>query len=335
MPQLQANKFSSMSQLPAAMGGLQSAILQSNGDLAQVRALAPLPKDAQELIDNAVVNVALERLTVAADVMAAGLTFALPGWLGVMELYWENAAKIGDARRTMTPGSRGERQMPDRLPERLPIYATLDDFSFNIRVLLASQNGGSPLDVTGVEQATRRVNESIEDAFINGADMTVDGKEAPGLLNAPNANSQLFIDNESWTNVNHSGEDILADVLNMKLAAHADNQFGPYNLYVPTAYDVKLDEDFKSESDKTIRQRLLEIDGIGSISAADRLPVDTVVLVQMTNETIQAVVGQEPTTVNWTDGSGWEQFFVVMACVIPRVRSDYDGQSGIVIGTPN
>lgn len=337
---LEQNRIAGLSQMPAAFGGLTDALLRSGGDIAAIRAMAPLPKDAQELIDTAVVNVGLDRLVIAGDVMAAGLTFPMPGWLGQMELYWEKAAKIGDARRTMTPGARGERQMPDRTPARIPIYATMDDFSFHIRVLLASQNGGAPLDTTGVEQATRRVNESIEDSFINGANLQVGGLTAPGLLNAPNVNTQAFIDAESWTDVNHSGEDILADVLNMITVLQSDKKYGPYNLYIPTEYGIKLSEDFKANSDKTIRTRLEEIEEINSIKVADQMPGDSavggpkVVMLQMTSDVVQAVVGQEPTTVNWTDGSGWEQFFVVMGCIIPRVRDDYDGQSGIVVGSP-
>lgn len=333
-------RISSLDQMPASMGSLAQALLQSGGNIEAMRSLAPLPKDSQELIDAAVVNVGLDRLVVAADVIAAGLTFPMPNWLGVMELYWEKAAKIGDARRTMTPGSRGERQMPDRDPARIPIYATLDDFSFHIRVLLASQNGGAPLDTSGVEQATRRVNESIEDSFINGAALQVGGLTAPGLLNAPNANSQLFVDGESWTDANHSGEDILTDVLNMIGVEQGDKKYGPYNLYIPTEYGNKINEDFKSNSDKTIRQRIEEVQEISAVRVADLMPGDAAVggpktaMVQMTNDVVEAVVGQQPTTINWTDGSGWEQFFVVMACVIPRVRDDYDGNSGITIGSP-
>lgn len=335
---LEQQRIAGLTNVPASMGGLVQAILRSGGDLAEMRNLAPLPKDAQELIDQAVVDVGLDRLTVARRVIDKGLTFPMPGWLGIMELYWEKAAKIGDALRTMTPGSRAERQMPDRDPARIPIYATLDDFSFHVRVLLASQNSGAPLDVSMVQQATRRVNESVEDAFIFGADLTVNGISAPGLLNAPNAGSQNFIDNESWTDVNHSGEDILADVLNMITVAQSNKKYGPYDLFVPTEYGIKLSEDFKANSDKTIRQRLMEIDEIDAITVADLLPGDAttpnVVLVQMTSDVIDAVMGQEPTTINWTDGSGWMQFFVVMACMIPRVKDDYDGQSGIVIGQP-
>lgn len=324
------------STLDGMPSGLSSALLRCNS-IAELRALAPLPDEAQRLIDNAVVNVGLSRLTIAADVMAAGLTFPLADPLSVMELYWEKQNKVGHAQRTMLPNVRGENQMLQRTGERIPIYATMDDFAFNIRVLRAAERAGVPLDTSHVEQAVRRVNEAIEDSIINGAGIQVGGNSAPGLLNAPNANTENFIDAESWTAANHSGEDILADVLELIEAAQQDKKYGPYNLYVPTAYDLKLNNDFKANSDKSIRSRLEELVVGGRnlvIKGADMMPADTVVLVQMTSDVVQMIVGQEPTVISWEDGPGWERKFAVLAFMVPRVRDDYDGQSGIVIGTP-
>lgn len=310
--------------------GLASTLMRCNS-IAEMRHLAPLPKDAQELIDRAVVQVGLERLVVAADVMAEIPTFDLPDPLSVMELYWEREAKIGHAIRVMQPAARGERQMPDRKPNRIPIYATTDDFSFNARVLRASQRVGQPIDTSMVQQATRRVNESIEDAMINGAGLTVDGNEAPGLLNAPGLNSEAISD---WNTV--SGEVILGEVLAMIDAAQEALYFGPYNLYVGTTIGNALNADFKAESDKTIRQRLEEIEVGGRllrVRVADRIPANTAVLLQMTSDVVDMVSGQMPTAVSWEDGPGWERFFVVLAFMVPRVKRDYEDRTGIVVGT--
>ena len=306
--------------------------------VADMRGLTPLPKDAQELVDNAVVEVGLERLTVVKSVIDAGLVYNLPNPMGVMELYSEKLNKAGHAIRTMIPGARGEYQNLDRTGHRVPIYATTDDFTLNVRALMASRRSGAPLDTSHIKQATRRVNESIEDAMIFGATgLQVNGNTVPGILTAPNSNAITFVDGESWTHVNHSGEDILADVLSLVDALEADNKFGPYTLYVPTAYGNKLNEDFKSNSDKTIRKRLEELDVGGAklkIVVADRFSDDTVALVQMTSDVVELIVGQQPTVVSWTDGPKWNHFFTVLAFAIPRVRDDYDGQSGIVVGTP-
>lgn len=311
---------------------LAQALVQCD-TLDDLRVLSPLPKDAQELIDSTVVRVGLDRLTVAADIMASGLTYPLPNWLSVMELVWEEEAEIGGAIRTMTPGARQERQMPDRNVLRIPIYATMEYFSFNIRTLRASERAGSPLDTSMVAQATRRVNESIEDATLNGG-VTIDGNPSPGLINAPNVNSYIYESNTPWDDPSKTGEDILIDVLAMIGLAEDARRFGPYGLYIPTTYGNKLNDDFKANSDKTIRQRLLEIDSLENIEVADQLPADRTLLVSKTDETVDMIEGQQPTVVSWADGPGWNFMFAVMACMVPRVRDDYDGKSGVVSGFP-
>src|SRR5678816_1919975 len=146
--------------------------------------------------DRAVVEVGLQRLTLTADVMAAGLTYNLTDPLSVAQLEWNQQSKIGAAQRTMSPSARGENKLPLIAPNRLPIYLTTDQFEIDIRTLKTSQRVGTPLDTSIVKQCTRAVNEAIEDAAINGA-TTLDGQNlqdagytAPGLLNAPGVNTQ-------------------------------------------------------------------------------------------------------------------------------------------------
>lgn len=317
--------------------GLHNALMRCNS-LAELRAMHPLPDEAQRVIDDAVVRVGLERLTVVADIMAAGLITKLDDPLSVMELYHEKESKVGHARRTMLPGSRGERQVIQRSGVRTPIYATMEEFSFNIRPMRASQRVGAPLDVSHVEQAVRRVNESIEDAAINGAGVIVGGNSVPGLLNAPNVNTQAYVGNEAWTAASHTGEEIVADVLAMIDDLQADEMFGPYHMWVPTTYGNKLNQDFKSATSGTILERLLAINVGGQnlrISVADRLPQDRTVMAQMTTDVLDIIDGQRPTVIAWEDGPGWNLHFAVIAFVIPRVKDTYDAQSGIVTGDLN
>lgn len=313
-----------------------AAGLEMYESIDALRAAAPLPDEAQRVIDQEVIQVGLDRLVVVADMLEANMVTDLPNAMSVLQLYHERASKVGHAKRTMTPSARGENQLIDRNGVRTPIYITMDDFSFNIRLLLASQRAGAPLDVAHVGQATRRVNEAIEDAAINGALLTVDGDSTPGILNAPNANSVTYKDGESWTHANHSGEDILEDVLDMIEAAHGDKMFGPYNLYINTAYSLKLENDFKAFSSDTIRQRLESIDVGGGrklrVRVADMLGTDRTFLMQMTKDVADVIVGQQPTALSWQDAPGFERFFAIMAITVPRVRDTYTGQSGIVTG---
>lgn len=321
--------------LPRDASPVLRSLLQGNLTVAELRAMTPLQEDAQKVIDQAVVRVGLDRLTVAADIMAEGLTYPLADPLSVMEVQWETISKAGGAQRTMSPAARGENQLVDRVPHRIPIYVTTDDFFMGVRTVAASRRVGSPIDVTMVEEATRRVNEAIEDATINGAGVVVTGNPTPGLLTAPNVNPFTYAGSEAWDVVGHTGEEILTDVLGMIDLAQAVRKFGPYNLYVNTSYGNKLNEDFKANGDKSILMRLEEIVVGGRnlrVRVADLLPANRTLLVQMTSDVVDMITGQSPTLVSWESNDRFTLYWMVMAIIVPRVRSDYESQSGVVAG---
>lgn len=324
--------------------------LALNGELSvpALRALSPLQDKAQVIIDRAVVEVGLERLVFAADLLAEDLVYSLPDPLSVTELEWDQEAKIGTAQRTMSPSARGENQLADRKHNRLPIYLTTDDFSLGIRTLKMSERLQTPLDVTQIKQATRRVNESIEDAALYGATtldgqtLQVNGYTAPGLLTAPSANTYTLT--QDWTTSNNvvgtTGPNMVNDILAMITKAQVAKKFGPYNVYVGTNAGTLIEGDFKVYSSDTIRKRIEAISAGGrnlQIRVADRMPNlssgQQVALVQMTDDVVQMVNGQAPTVIPWTSLDGFTFYWLVMAIMIPRVRSDYDGNSGVVIGS--
>jgi hypothetical protein len=314
-------------------------LIGSGLSFAELRAATPLEDRAQLLVDQAVVKVGLERLTFAADILSEGLIYNLPDPLSVMEVQWEQVSKQGGAQRTMNPGARGERGLAARRPKRVPVYLTTDDFSVNIRTLRASERVGAPLDTSGIEESTRRVNEGIEDAAINGAttvngsDLVVDGYSCPGLINAPNKNTQSIT--TGWSSA-VAGTTILSETLAMIAKLQADKKFGPYTLYVGTVIGNNLEADFKANGDLTIKQRLEMIQAGGRnlrVRVADRMPAATVALVQMTSDVVDMVYGQAPTVVPWVSPDGFTLYWLVMGVMIPRVRDDYDGNSGVCIGT--
>lgn len=300
---------------------------------AGFRALGPLADKAQIFVDKAVLNVGVQRLTITKDIMAAGLTIPLSDPLSYTTYEWESQSKTGGAQRTMSPQARGENQLIDRLLGHVPIYCTTDDFNFDIRTLKASQRWGTPLDATQTEQAVRRVNEAIEDATINGAGLTVGGYTAPGILNAPNVNTQS-ITAAAWTTA-PVGATVVAETMLMINKLQGDFKFGPYKMYVGTAMSNALDTDYSvlNAQGLTIRERLLKIDSISGVVVADMLPAATVVLMQLTSDVIQIINGQAPTVIPWTSPDGMRNFFMILAISVPLVRSDYSGNSGIVVGS--
>jgi hypothetical protein len=310
-------------------------------------AAAPLPERAQVVVDRAVVEVGLQRLTFVADLLAEGLVYNLTDPLSVTQLEHYSSSKVGAAQRTMTPSARGENKLPLMLPGRLPVYLTTDTFELDIRTLKMSERVGIPLDTALIKQCTRSVNEALEDAAINGATtldgqaLNVAGYAAPGLLNAPNAN--VYALSVNWTAANvigTTGPAMLADLQGMIAAAQADLKFGPYNLYVGTTAGIVIEGDFKLNGDLSIRQRLEQI-SIGGrpirIRVTDMFPGASTgaqcALVQMTSDVVDLVNGQPPTVIPWTSLDGFTIHNLVMAIMIPRFRSDYNGNSGVVIGS--
>jgi hypothetical protein len=320
-----------------ASNAMAFRLLNSGLSVPELRAASPLPDNAQRIVDQTVAEVGLERLVVAGDIIAAGLTFPLTDPLSVMEVAWESVSKTGGAQRTMNPSARGENQLPDRKMATIPVYLTTDDFSMGIRTLKMSERVGMPLDTTLVASATRRVNEAIEDATINGAGITIGAGKTPGLLNAPNANQyQLTAD---WTGANvigTTGPAMVNDILNMVGIEQADKHFGPYTVYVGTKAGLGVSGDYKANTTDTILNRILQIPGIAAVKVADQFPNNPtgpqVAMVQLTSDVVDMITGQAPTVIPWTSNDGFTLFWLVMAIMIPRFRADYDGNSGIVIG---
>jgi len=117
----------------------------------------------------------------------------------------------------------------------------------------------------------------------------------------------------------------------MKQVLLDDGFYGPFVLLVPGNYETKLDEDFKAQSDLTIRQRLAQISGISDILVLDRLADDTVVLHQLSTDVIRVVNGLAVTTLQWDEVGGLELNFKVMGIQVPQVRADQGGNCGIVV----
>ena len=314
------------------------------GSIDSYRAAAPLPLHAEELIDRQVTQVGLERLAVVSALIQAGLVYPLPNWLSVPHLIWQKQSKFGKVVRTMVPKARRELSMPDYGTDTLPVYCTIGEWSLGERELAASERAGSPLDVSIVAQLTRRSNESIEEAAIfgwvddAGTAIKVVGNSAPGLLNAPHANTMVYESSGlAWDSPSKTGAGILADVLTMVGVLQGDHYYGPYTLFIPTTYGNALNADFKANSALTIYQRLKELIVGGSnttlnIVVADRLPANKTAMVQMTDNVVDVVMGQTPAAISWEDGLPFESNGAIISCVVPRFKSDYEGSSGIVIG---
>ena len=96
-----------------------------------------------------------------------------------------------------------------------------------------------------------------------------------------------------------------------------------------------MDDDYSTaKGDNTLRQRLQSIDGITDVRTADFLSPTAfiLILVQQTADVARLVMGMDITTVQWETHGGMRLHFKVMAIMVPQVRADFNGNTGIVHG---
>ena len=312
-----------------AFGSAAKRLLNNGMKVNALRTNDTLRKDEWKSYDTAVLKVAQERLIGVADLMSAGLVHNIANGLGKTVLEYEDVSQIEAAQLSMDAVTRGDNDRVEYDLKSLPLPIIHKDFQINIRVLNASRTTGESLDTTMAELSARMVSEKMEELLFTGSSSyTFGGGTIYGYMDEPNRNTGSLT--AGWTASAATGTTILTDVRNMKQASINAKHYGPWNLYIPTAYETVLDADFKAASDKSIRQRLNEVDGINNIKVADKLTAGNVIMVQMTSDTIRWVNGMSPTTIEWQTEGGMIFHFKVMAIGVPQPRSDQEGNSGLV-----
>jgi len=262
------------------------------------------------------------------DLISRGLTYNLPNALGTTRIEWEQISDFTDAEISMSGVKEGEADRPGFNLTSMPIPIIHKDFHINIRALETSRRFGQPLDTTMAGLATRKVAEKIESILFNGVSVASTNGTIYGYLNAPNANTGSLTTG-GWDAVAATGTLIVQDVLAMMAALQADHMYGPYGIYVPLSYWSKLSDDYKANSDRTTLERIMAIPGISFIKVSENLTPDVAIMVQLTSDVVQMVVGMQPTLIEWESHGGMVSNFKVMAIMVPRFRNDYLNQSGI------
>ena len=313
------------------IGSAPAALAASGLNLNALRTNDLLRKDEWEELDTRVVEVFTKRLRGIQDLRDAGLTLRLGG-LGTLVSQYEQQSDMTAADVDMSGATPGERDLPAFNLVGVPVPIIHKDFQINIRHLEASRKLGDSLDMTAAEIAARKVAEALEDILFNGSSVVVDGSSIYGYTNESNINSD--------TASNWGGGDfgtlgnILPTYLGMLGALEGDYAYGPYGSYVATTQYRQMLDVYDDGSGQSARERVLQaIPELQFIKPSADLADGTVLIVQMTRDVVDLAIGADVTTVQWATQGGMVQNFKVMTAAVPRVKSDYAGQSGIAEAT--
>lgn len=296
----------------------------------QIQTNATLRRDEWKLLDEAVIRVAENRLSGIQDLVNRGLVYNIGSGMNSTVLEWHDVSDALSAELTMDGVTRAQNDRPVYTTNYLPLPIIHADYELNARVLAASRNLGMPLDTTLAERAARKVNEKLESLLFTNTTYSFGGGTIYSYLNHPHRNK--IVGNPDWANSATPAADILKDVLDMKQKSIDSFHYGPWVLYVPTAYETRLDSDYSTSggSTQTIRERILKISGILDVRVVDMMPADNLLLVQMTSDVVRLVRGMSIQNIEWATEGGMITKYKVMTIQVPQIRADQNGKSGIV-----
>lgn len=330
----------------SSMLGSQSGRWAAERFLAQLRETGTITSDALrtadllsydqwKAFDDVAIRESIANINGVQALISRGLTIPVPNALGKTVLQWQKVSDMNDAEVQLSGLARTEDDGLEFDTDGIPLPIIHKDFGLDIRVEAASRNSGpfgsNPLDTETAAVAGRKVGEKLEDMLYNGFDKKFGGLSIYGLLNHPNVNTGAIAD---WSAGATTGETILSDLIGMIGALQADGFYGPYMLHVTPAVSLKLDNDFKANSDLSIRARLLQVGGLLDIVRSDKLTDNTKVILHQASRDVVAIVQGEPVqTVQWDSYGGFRHEFKVWTIQVPLVRATRLGRSGIYIGT--
>ena len=297
---------------------------------------ATLRRDEWKQLDERLMLIARERLGGWQDLLDNGLTYDLGNAMGTTVLEWHDMSDNLTVDMTMDGITRGKNDQPKFQTNYLPLPILHVDYEINTRHLEASRKLGNPLDTTLAEMAVRRIIERQEDMLFTttyeyafGTKDDRDRNKIYSYLGFPDRNTvNLSI---PWNHSAITPALILQDVLEMKQASINAYHYGPWMMYIPTAFETVHDDDYDTQTPgTTIRERILKIAGIKGIKVIDHLATDNVLLVEMKPETVRIINGFGITNVADKEEFGMVSKYKVMAIQIPQIRSDQNGKCGIV-----
>jgi len=306
----------------------------------QIQTNATLRRDEWKRLDDVVVGIAESRLGGIQDLVDNGLTYNLGNAMGTTVLETHDVGDALEADLTMDGVTRAQADRPEWKHNYLPIPIIHADYEINTRALAASRNMGNAIDTTLAERAARKINLKLEQMLFTdtsyswGETDSYSRNSIYSYVNFPDRNQVTLATN--WDASAKTGKAIVDEVLSLKQSSINNYHYGPmWMLYVPTAYETILDEDYvganpDTRTDSTIRERILKIAGIKGVKVVDTLTANNVLLVEMNSQTVRLIRGMGIQNVEWQTEGKFINKYKVMTIQVPQIRSDQNGKCGIV-----
>lgn len=319
-----------------APGGI-GQLVAAGMPVSRLRSNDLLGKDWFKALDSTIQQVARSRMRTVGFLIENGLGYTIDENMAMATtiLEWQVASDMGPATVSMDAATTARRDRQTLSLTGIPVPIVSQEFQLSARAIRAAETRGTPIDTSHGAIAGRVVAEAVESILFNGAAVNLGTYSLPGLTTHTSRNTGTFeATGDEWSNSGKTGEQILADVLSMLDKLVQDNQdTSRMMLRVPTAYWTKLGGEFKANGSLSILARLREIPGLDwspqAIDYTGALTGHNVTLTCVNQETVDIIDGIQPVLLSWEDRGGLVVNFIVMAIVVPRVKADQAGNSGV------
>lgn len=284
---------------------------------------AILSRQMWEMIDSVVISRARQRYGIWTDIVGAGLV--QPTTLAEMLSTWTVASERVAAKVTMDLRSRVEADVTDRKHYSVPIPIISTTFSFGRRELLAAAASGASLETFEAGEAAEAVAEKAETMLIDGeTGIVVAGNSIPGLRTLT-ARYTGTADGDFGT-ISNIYTTFTGAVANMA----GERYYGPFRVYIANTQYHEMLAVYSDGTGQTALQRVLQIPQILSITPNDLVAAGEMIFVQMSSNVVDIKQALPLQVRRWNAPDDSEVFFKVLQAGVPRLKTDYAGNSGIL-----
>lgn len=291
---------------------------------------ATLRYDEWKQIDDAILEVYQEATPFIEYARRNGLTYSLDNALGTPELGYEVVSDMNGAFITMDGSVRGNDDTVQFDIRYMPIPIIAKNWTLNLRRLAASRKRGEALDVTQLRITAKKIEQFVEDLCVKG-EFTNNGLKLQGLTKFDHRVTGGTGKNR-WDASTKTGAQIFADVQAM-IHSLKDKGFKSgytYDLFIPENYEDKLEQDYSSQYQGSIKTRLKEISALGEIVTLPSLPDHEVVMLVRSKDVFELVLGMPLTVLESETLDGYVKHYTVQEITLPRIKCDYNNNCGIV-----
>lgn len=289
---------------------------------------ATMVKESWNLLDTTIIEASRPKMT-AFNMLRGTNTFTIPDGMAVTVLQHQTESDITDATVSMDGIRQGEADRVEYGIENLPLPIYHKDFHFSAREVAASARMGVPLDMRNAALAATKVAEKVEKVYL-GVDptFTYGGGTIYGLTNYPSRETKVLTNpTGTWT-----PEDTRTEVIEMIATLVGTHYSGPYDLLYGIGWLPYMQARYNQYDSTPLAEILRRVERVNSVTMSEFLPGFNLLLVERNQNVARAVVAMDIVVVQWDSHGGMQKNYKVMAIMVPQLRKDHDGNTGISHG---